>query len=168
MMCGKDIRGCAVILFLALGLGLVVNWVSPGGIPLFGQWDDQAGVLMAGSNREGAVRAEEINNPLKVKQMIDTGGIVLVDVRRSDIYDQGHIPGALSFPMDRFDQVIGRFRETIGPRDSVLLYCSGVTCRDIHTFGARLIKMGFAGVKVYAGGFSEWAEMEFEVETNES
>jgi len=166
MMSGKDIRGCVVILVLALGLGLGVNSISPAGIPLFGQWDDQAGVLMAGSTREGA-RAEEVNNPLRVKQMIETGGIVLVDVRRADVYALGHLPGALSFPLSEFDQVIGRFRERIKAEDKVLLYCSGVACHDSHTFGAKLIEMGFARVSVYAGGFSEWTEMEFEVETNE-
>ena len=162
----KDIRGCVVILVLSLGLGFWINFVSPLGIPLIGQWDLGVGVIMAGSNREGMAKAEEINNPLKVKQMIEAGEIVVVDVRRADIYDQGHLPGALSFSLSEFDEQIGHFHNRVDEDDPVLLYCAGVTCHDSHTFGAKLIELGFARVYVYAGGFSEWEEMGFKVEAD--
>ena len=161
----KDIKGCLVILALALGLGFGVNAVSPQGIALFGQWDREAGTLMAGAMQEPAVRAEEINNPLKVRKMLASGGIFLIDVRRADLYAQGHIPGAESFPLYEFDAVIGRFRDRIKPQDPVLVYCSGVACVDSHTFAERLIQMGYTRVTVYSGGFSEWEEIGFDVET---
>jgi len=164
LVSGEDIKGCLVILILAFCIGFGVNFVSPKGIPLLGQWDREAGVIMAGSTREGEAHASEINNPLKVKLLLETGDIALLDVRRADVYDQGHLPGALSFPLSEFDQVIDRLKETISPQAAVLLYCSGVTCHDSHAFGARLLKMGFAHVSVYAGGFSEWEEMGFDVE----
>lgn len=160
----KDIQGCVYILTASLVLGLGINAFSPAGIPFFGQWDKTAGTIMAGSNSAGAVHAAQINNPLKVKQMIDSGNTVIVDVRRADMYDLGHLPGALCFPLNEFDQVIDRFQQTIKKDTPVLLYCSGVTCRDSHTFGGRLIKLGYTDVTVYSGGYSEWQEMEFEVE----
>ncbi len=163
-MTAKDIQGCLVILMLTLGLGFGINFISPAGIPLFGQWDREAGVIMAGSNRKGEARAEEINNPLKVRQMIEAGKIVVVDVRQTDVYNLGHLPGALSFPLSEFDQVIDRFRSRVKAEDPVLVYCSGVTCHDSHSFGSRLVEMGFSQVYVYAGGLSEWEEMGFEVE----
>lgn len=165
-MRGKDIQGCVVILVLAFGLGIGINFMLPSGIPLFGQWEEGAGVIMAGSAQKGAALAEEINNPLKVRQMIESGEIAVVDVRRADLYDLGHIPGALSFPLSEFDQNINRFRHRFKADDPLLVYCSGVTCHDSHTFGARLIELGYSHVFVYAGGFSEWEEMGFEVEAD--
>ncbi|WDP88876.1 MAG: rhodanese-like domain-containing protein [Desulfobacter sp.] len=160
----KDIRGCLSIMLAAFFLGFGINTFSPAGIPLVGQWDKTAGVIMAGSNSDDAVHAREINNPLKVKRMIDSGLVVLVDVRRPDMYSQGHLPGALSYPLSEYDQIIGRFLETVEKDAPLLLYCAGVTCRDSHTFGARLMKLGYTDVSVYAGGYSEWQEMEFELE----
>lgn len=162
----KDVRGCVVILALALLLGFGINAVSPSGIALFGQWDKAAGVVMAGAKRGDAVKAGEVNNPLKVRRMIKNGETVLVDVRRSDIYDQGHIPGALSFPLHEFDDRIPEFTAAVEKTAAVLVYCSGVTCSESHRFAARIIKMGYARVTVYAGGFAEWSDMEFEVERN--
>ncbi len=163
-----DIRGCIFIIGAALCLAFGVNFISPSGIALFGQWDKDAGVIMAGSGRADQVRAEELNNPLKVLRLIQEGNTILVDVRRADIYDQGHIPGALSFPLHEFDDILRKFQNQIHKDDSVLVYCSGVTCVDSHDFAARLIQMGYSAVTVYAGGFTEWEEMEVEVETNES
>lgn len=159
-----DLKGCVYILTASVLLGLGVNVFSPAGIPLFGQWDATAGTVMAGSNKAGTVHANEINNPLKVKQMMDSGGIVLVDVRRTDLYELGHLPGALSFPLNEYDQVIDRFIDTVKKDAAVLLYCSGVACRDSHTFAARLLEFGYTDVSVYSGGYTEWQEMDFEVE----
>ncbi len=164
----SDIKGCLLIVGMALCLAFGVNSISPSGIALFGQWDKEAGVIMAGSSRTDKVRAEELNNPLKVRRVIQEGNTILVDVRRTDIYDQGHIPGALSFPLHEFDAIVQEFENKIHKDDPVLIYCSGVTCVDSHDFAARLIQMGYLRVTVYAGGFTEWEEMEFEVENNEN
>lgn len=163
----KDFKGCLILLGLSAGLAFGVNAISPSGIALFGQWDKSAGVLMAGSVHEDEVHAQEINNPLKVRRMIQEGKTVVLDVRRSDIFAQGHLPGALSFPLHAFDGIVGQLRDTVAKDDPVLVYCSGVACVDSHDFAARMIRMGYAQVMVYAGGFTEWQEMEFEVETND-
>ncbi len=160
----RDIQGCFIILMAALVLGFGVNAFSPAGIPLFGQWDETAGVIMADPKKAAAFHAKEINNPLKVKQMIESGNVVLVDVRRADMYAQGHLPGALSYPLDAFDQGRSQFLNNVKKNARVIVYCSGVTCRDSHTFGTRLLEMGYVDVLVYAGGMAEWQEMEFELE----
>ncbi|MCG8687889.1 MAG: rhodanese-like domain-containing protein [Desulfobacterales bacterium] len=164
----KDIWGCFLIIGLSLILAFVVNAVSPNGIPLFGQWDEKAGVIMAGTTDAHAVKAKEINNPLKVLRLIESGSVILVDVRRADIYEQGHLPGALSFPLYDFETNKKRFLSTLVPEDDILVYCSGITCEDSHTFASKLIKMGFEKVTVYAGGFAEWQEMEFDMETGQT
>ncbi|MCG8619367.1 MAG: rhodanese-like domain-containing protein [Desulfobacterales bacterium] len=163
---GKDITGCLLLLVFSTALGLGVNHFSPAGIALFGQWDTSAGVVMAGAAREDAIKAPELNNPMKVLRMVSDGKTVFVDVRRADIYREGHIPGALSFPLHDFDAIIAEFTGSVAKTDPILVYCSGVTCTDSHEFAARIIGMGYSQVTVYSGGFTEWSEMEFEVATD--
>ncbi len=160
----KHLPGALLLLFSALVIAVAVNRVSPKGIEWVGQWDRGKGVVTARS-KSGPVLAEaEVHNPLKVLKMVQSRSRILIDVRLKDIYDMGHLPGALSFPLHEFDQRKEEFFQKIKPHDPVLVYCSGVTCTDSHTFAARLRGLGFTNVKVYAGGFQEWEEMGFDIE----
>jgi rhodanese-related sulfurtransferase len=91
--------------------------------------------------------------------------VIVLDVRWPEIYDQGHIPGALNFPLDDFEEQKKALLSKITLKDEILVYCAGVTCHDSHTFAVRLVEMGFTHVTVYAGGFAEWQEMGFDVAT---
>ncbi|MCG8551832.1 MAG: rhodanese-like domain-containing protein [Desulfobacterales bacterium] len=163
MILKQDIIGCVVILSLCVILSLGINAVSPNGIALKGQWNPDQGVVMAGANKAHAVEVMQINNPLKVKRLVESGAVIVLDVRWPEIYDLGHIPGALNFPLADFETEKKRLLLKITPEDEILVYCAGVACHDSHTFATRLVEMGFAHVAVYAGGFAEWEEMGFDV-----
>ncbi|MCW8799328.1 MAG: rhodanese-like domain-containing protein [Desulfobacter sp.] len=163
MILKRDIIGCFFLLSISTMISFGVNAFSPNGIALKGQWDPDQGVVMAGANKTHAVDVLQINNPLKVKRLVESGTIIVLDVRWPEIYDQGHIPGALNFPLDDFEEDRRVLLSKITPEDEILVYCSGVTCHDSHTFAIRLVEMGFAHVAVYAGGFAEWEEMGFDV-----
>jgi rhodanese-related sulfurtransferase len=168
MILKQDIVGCVVLLSICVILSLGVNRISPNGIALKGQWDPNQGVVMAGSNKVHAVEVMQIQNPLKVKRLVESGTVTVLDVRWPEIYDMGHIPGALNFPLSDFEQEKKRLLSKIEPDDEILVYCAGVTCHDSHTFATRLVKMGFAHVAVYAGGFAEWEEMGFDAAVQEN
>lgn len=168
-----DILGCFYILSICLVLSLSINELSPNGIALKGQWDPQVGVVMPGANKTHAVDVHQINDPYEAKQLVESGTMIVLDVRWPEIYDLGHIPGALNFPLNDLEQLKEEQKEAqkksllskITPKDQILVYCAGVTCHDSHTFASRLVKMGFTHVAVYAGGFDEWEEMGFDVAT---
>lgn len=165
MIFKRDIIGCFFLLSFCVMLSLGVNALSPNGIALRGQWNPDQGVVMAGANKAHAIDVLQINNPLKVKRLIESGTLIVLDVRGPEIYDLGHIPGALNFPLDDFEKEKKELLSQITPDDEILVYCAGVTCHDSHTFATRLVKMGFAHVGVYVGGFAEWEEMGFDVAT---
>ena len=160
----RDILGCFFLLSICVVLSFGINALSPNGIALRGQWNPDKGVVMAGANKVHAVDVMQINNPLKVKRLVESGTTIVLDVRWPEIYDQGHIPGALNFPLDDFEEKKKVLLSKITPEDEILVYCAGVTCHDSHTFAVRLVEMGFAHVTVYAGGFAEWEEMGFDVD----
>jgi rhodanese-related sulfurtransferase len=165
MIIKQDILGCFLLLGICLILSFGINAISPNGIALQGQWERDRGVLMAGANKAHAVDVMQMNNPLKVKRLVESGKTIVLDVRWPEIYDIGHIPGALNFPLEYFEEEKKKLLSKITPEDEILVYCAGVTCHDSHTFATRLVKMGFAHVSVYAGGFAEWEEMGFDVAT---
>jgi len=160
--------GVLYLLILAAVLSVGVNSFSPAGILLQGQWDRSKGVVMAGAKQDIGHADIEINNPLRVLRMIKNSEVVLVDVRPKEIYDMGHLPGAFSFPLVEFDEVLERLLTLVKKDSAILVYCSGVECADSHTFAAQLMALNFKKVQVYAGGFREWQEMGYETQKNES
>ncbi len=159
--------GVFTLLTISLVLSLGVNYFSSSGIALRGQWDRSKGVVRAKSKQEALHADIEINNPLEVRKMIQSREVVLLDVRSKDIYDDGHLPGAFSFPLTNFDEVLPKLLNLVKKDTPILVYCSGVECSDSHTFATQLLALRFTQVRVYAGGFLEWQEMEFEIEKNE-
>ena len=159
--------GVLALLIVSLILSLGVNCFSSSGIALRGQWDRSKGVVRATSRQEADNADIEINNPLKVRKMIQAREVVLLDVRPKYIYDNGHLPGAFSFPLADFDEVLPKLLDFVKKDTAILVYCSGVECSDSHTFATQLLALRFTQIRVYAGGFLEWQEMGFEIEKNE-
>ncbi len=165
-MIKTDCFGVLTLLAIAAVLSVGVNYFSPSGIAWVGQWDRSKGVVMAKSKQDIVHANIEINNPLKVRQMIQNRAVVLLDVRSKDAYENGHLPGALSFPLEDFDQVLPRLLDLVKKDSVILAYCSGFECTDSHTFAAQLLALKFTQVQVYAGGFREWQEMGFDTKNN--
>jgi len=166
-MIKKDYYGVLILMVIAIVLSLGVNHFSSSGIALIGQWDGEKGVVTAKSKQDTVDSEIEINNPLRVRQMISNREVVVLDVRSKDAYDAGHLPGAFSFPLAEFDAVFPRLLDLVKKESAILVYCSGIDCSDSHTFAGQLLAFKFTQVRVYAGGFREWQEMGFEIEKNE-
>jgi rhodanese-related sulfurtransferase len=163
----SHIKGVVLILVLSFALALGVNALSSEGIPLKGQWDPKAGVVMADPGKFGEARAPELNNPLRLRRMVASGKLLLIDARPEMSYAQGHLPGALSFPLHGFNENLTSLGQALARELPVVVYCSGVACQDSHTFARKLVVMGVKNVMVYSGGFDEWSEMGFQVEKDE-
>jgi len=140
---------------------------SPFGIALFGQWETSKGVVSAISKKETITPSIEINNPDEVLRLIQTKERMILDVRQKDSFDQGHLPGALSFPLDEFDENVEDLFAAAQSDSAILVYCSSIECTDSHTFADHLIMPGYTDVKVFSGGFRQWQEMEYKIEKNE-
>jgi sulfur-carrier protein adenylyltransferase/sulfurtransferase len=77
---------------------------------------------------------------------------LLVDVRRRDEWDEGHIPGAVHIPRGSLESRI----EKAEPDRSrpILLYCSA---GERSAFAARALgELGYEDVTSLAGGFTDW------------
>jgi rhodanese-related sulfurtransferase/predicted transcriptional regulator len=82
---------------------------------------------------------------------VGTGEAIVVDVRPAMEYSAGHIPGALSIPLD---ELIERLDE-LPPEIEVVAYCRGVYCAFSHDAVRLLNSVGRRAVRL-ADGILEW------------
>ncbi|RMF89800.1 MAG: rhodanese-like domain-containing protein [Methanobacteriota archaeon] len=100
----------------------------------------------------------------ELKAKIDGGeDFQLVDVRGKECcYDNGHIPGAISMPLNELEERAPRELD----RDKlVVVYCGSYTC-TLSPRAAHMLKhhLGFKKVLDYSGGIKEWQESGLPVE----
>lgn len=90
-------------------------------------------------------------DPEEAKTMIDQGNVIIVDVRRSDEFEQGHIPGAILVP----NETILTEAATMLPDKNavILIYCrSG---RRSAEAAEKLLSLGYVHVYDF-GGILDW------------
>jgi ArsR family transcriptional regulator len=80
-----------------------------------------------------------------------TGEIVLVDVRPEPEYRAGHIPGALSIPVEELEAKLA----TLPPGQEVVAYCRGPYCMLSVDAVEALRAHGIAAVRL-EDGLPEW------------
>ena len=95
-----------------------------------------------------------------VKAMIDQRlPFKLIDVRESDEYSGGRIPGASSIPRGFLEMRIENHAQR---EDTLVLYCAGGTR---SAFAAKTLKdLGYTEVKSMTGGYNRWSDLAFPTE----
>ena len=133
----------AALLMMCAASVLILTACSMGG-----DSSDKAGPSAADSGQTGAyhkIDAEE------GKQMIDAGGVIIVDVRTPEEYASGHIPGAISIPNENIStqqpEGLSDFDEDL------IVYCrTGVRSKQASD---KLIAIGYQNV-YDMGGIVDW------------
>jgi rhodanese-related sulfurtransferase len=79
---------------------------------------------------------------------------VLLDVRSHELYDRGHVPGALSIPHRK---IIASRLESFPPDTVFVVYCAGPHCNGAHRAAIRLAGLE-RKVKIMIGGVTGWLD----------
>jgi rhodanese-related sulfurtransferase len=152
----KLVKQSIVLLGVSVTLALIFNYLSPVGIALVGQWETSQGVISALSKNNVVAGKTEIEDVARAKKLFDSGSVIFVDARTTDNFEEGHIPGAVSLPIGRFDDLIDAFLDKHAIEQPIVTYCSGRTCEDSHTLAQLLTDIGYADVKVFIDGYPGW------------
>jgi rhodanese-related sulfurtransferase len=88
-------------------------------------------------------------------------GMVVVDTRSLESWNQGHIPGAIHLPTA---QIAKQATELIDRDMTVVVYCWGPGCNGAHKAAVEFARLGYT-VKEMLGGFEYWAREGWAVET---
>ena len=160
----KLTKEITLLLAVSVGLALIVNYFSPAGIALIGQWDTSQGVITARAKNDVVIDALEIEDVRIAKQIYDIGKTLFVDARSREDYEDGHIRGAASLPVGQFDELIDAFIDQHSLDQPIVTYCSGRTCEDSHNLAQLLLDIGFSNVKVFIDGIPEWEAEDYPIE----
>ena len=108
-------------------------------------------LCLTGCNAEGKMTYHQITQEEAKRMMALDGTQVIVDVRRQDEYDSGHIPGAILIP----NESIGTEPpEELPDKDQIILvYCrSGRRSKEA---AQKLADMGYTNIYEF-GGIIDW------------
>ena len=87
-----------------------------------------------------------------LKQLMDTGNTVVIDVREAAEYEAGHIPGAINIPIRTLAQNLDQI-----PADQPVV----VYCQSGHRAGmavSALHMLGYDNSRAYGASFKGWSE----------
>lgn len=94
------------------------------------------------------LRVEQVNEYLAKE------GTLLIDVRRPELYDAGHIPGALSIPLPTMRANDPQLLQA----DRLIVYAGGWTDPLSVAGTKRLIALGYGNVYEFKGGTEVWQD----------
>ncbi len=95
-----------------------------------------------------------------LKEILDTGEAVVIDVREESDYAEGHIPGAINIPI----RTVAQSLDLIPTDKPVLVYCASGLRAGYATTALRTL--GYSNVRAFAPGWKGWSEAEEPVETD--
>lgn len=81
---------------------------------------------------------------------------LLLEALPERYWHEGHLPGARPLPpAELAARLPGLAPDLAAP---VVVYCASATCANSHQVATRMRQLGYADVRVYAGGKADWAE----------
>ena len=152
----KTLKEVSIITGLSIIAAFSVNYFSPNGIALVGQWDISQGVVSAIGKNDVVMDELEIDDVTHAKALFDTGNVLFVDARSFDDFNDGHVSGAVSLPVGEYDDQIESFLELHDLDIPIVTYCSGRTCEDSHHLAQLLMERGYMNISVMIDGFPGW------------
>jgi rhodanese-related sulfurtransferase len=124
-------------------LGLTANGISPRRIPYITP-------PLAPPQAQDTV-------PLKEAQELWTGGSALfLDARSPSDYAAGHIAGALSLPVEEFEDHFAQVSTMFTTDSTIVAYCDGVECDLSHRLMDKLRGLGYHNVRLLVNGWTTW------------
>jgi rhodanese-related sulfurtransferase len=150
----RTVQQSVVIIAGSAALALVVNAVSPRGIPLL-------------TPPKPVLPATEVVAFDEAKLLWEAGAALFLDARSPADYAAGHIPNALSLPAEAFDQNYPRVAPLLAPDTAIIVYCSGQQCDLSHEVMQKLRPFGYKNVRLLSDGWGVWGKAKLPAKTGD-
>lgn len=162
----SEILGGIGIMFVATLLGVTVNAMRSGGVPLIQQGApvSTVGHGAAPDTSATAVAAQGAVSLAEMKRIFDAGTAYIIDARDPYEYDEGHIPGAINVPYDRLPEYLDMLTSEVPMDAEVVVYCRGPDCDFSDTLATEMKILGYQNVRVFTGGWEQWTAAGYPVE----
>jgi len=102
-----------------------------------------------------------------LKDLLQLGGesFVLIDSRPAGRYVQGHLPGAISIPLNELEKDGAKLL----PADlnkTLVFYCGGLSCMLSPKSATIAVKLGFKDVRMFPEGEPGWKKLDYATESS--
>ena len=139
------------IVFLAVALGLLVNQLRPGRLPLVADWSPEAQLTLE-SVEILVISLDE------ARDSFFSGKAVFLDARSHELYKLGHITGSRNLPWNAVDENFDTVMADIHSDALLIAYCDGESCSESKDLALDLFYRGYENVRVLVNGWSLWKE----------
>ncbi|PLY05894.1 MAG: sulfurtransferase [Arcobacter sp.] len=89
-----------------------------------------------------------------VKGAQEKNAAFIIDARPYKMFLNETIPGAISIPDTKVDELKGRFPVHQG--EKIITFCGGYKCGKSHKVAKKLLSLGYRDVSVFAAGMPAW------------
>ncbi len=97
--------------------------------------------------------------PVEVSSWLkENAPVTIVDVRRREDYERGHVPGAINLPRGSWNNPQGLAKDQTN-----VIYCYSQQCHLAASAAYEFAKQGYSVIEM-DGGFKSWQENQLEVE----
>lgn len=169
----KFLWQAGVILGISIIIALTYNQFSRSPLPIFKTFDaHHTALVINGEKNNDATEPvliphfEEIDAET-IQSLMESGGGALLDARKTEEYNAGHIPGAISLPISKFQETYPTAEHLLKNGKIIIVYCIGSDCTDSSLLAMELQNKGCEDIFVYKGGFEDWTALGNPVETCE-
>ena len=137
------------MLLAAVACGVLANVVRPDSIPWRENWSHRV-------ETKALALGLQVADLGQARAILDEGIYFVFDAREPGVYEEGHLPGALSLPGESFDESVGLYIDMLIPEQEIMVYCSGLACDESLQVCEAFLAQGYTNLVLFAGGYEAW------------
>jgi rhodanese-related sulfurtransferase len=143
---------------LVLGVALLVSRGIPKPVPPEGEVQACSATPSLAEAQSPWIEATE------ARGLLGDPSVMFVDCRPRDLYQTGHISGALSLPSD--SELQGAALTQLHSAQTIIAYCDARGgCESSHRLAARLRELGLSDVRILKDGLPAWVQAGYPAES---
>jgi rhodanese-related sulfurtransferase len=120
------------------------------------EWMTPATAAPAHAKTQPGLEAQKVSWP-EAQELIAHHQAVLIDVRSPIAFQSGHIPGAISVPLQEIATNLTALQNTFPPQLPLIFYCDNANCPQSRTATSLLQERRFfTHLYYFPGGLFEW------------
>ncbi len=101
----------------------------------------------------------------ELKREMERRDVLVINALDEATFNEEHIPGSNSVPLDR-DDFVEQVERLAGDKDrEIVVHCASRECDTSERAASRLEKAGFRNVRRFRNGMAGWKDSGFDVET---
>ncbi|NLI16085.1 MAG: rhodanese-like domain-containing protein [candidate division Zixibacteria bacterium] len=160
------LKDTILIIALSVIVAFLANALSPNGIGIKGVWYDNRHKVELAIPPSYDPKVDSLLTMEDAFSLWESKQAVFLDAREPDEYAEGHIPGAISFPFEEWEQYWDDIQKIITPEMKLVCYCGGLDCEASLDMARELKVLGYPNAYIFFGGVSKWLELKLPLEVS--